>query len=160
MPRTFFLRTSQFVARDLETTFAFFADAANLQKLTPPWLDFSITTPQPIAMHEGTLIDYRLKLRGLPIRWRSVISEWNPPHSFVDEQVRGPYTMWRHRHTFTPHRDGTLVADEVRYRVFGGMLANIFVKRDLAMIFAYRWEALLVALDVPRGPQEVAFGTV
>ena len=160
MPRTFVIRTSQFIARDLETTFAFFADVANLQKLTPPWLDFSITTPQPIAMHEGTLIDYRLKLRGIPIRWRSVISEWHPPHSFVDEQVHGPYTFWRHRHSFTTRGDGTVVADEVRYRVFGGVVANVFVKRDLATIFAHRQEALLAALDVPRGPAEVVFGTV
>ena len=160
MARTFFIRTSQLVARDLEATFAFFADATNLQQLTPPWLDFSITTPQPITMHEGALIDYRLKLRGLPIHWRSAITEWQPPHSFVDEQVRGPYTMWRHRHTFTPRDGGTVVPDEVRYSVFGGRLANVFVQRDLALIFAYRQDALSAALDVPRGPADVAFGTL
>jgi ligand-binding SRPBCC domain-containing protein len=160
VPRTFRLRTSQFVARDLATTFAFFAEAANLQQLTPPWLDFVITTPLPIEMRKGTVIEYRLKLRGLPIRWRSVISEWDPPHGFVDEQLRGPYTSWHHRHRFSPTTGGTLVEDEVRYRLFGGRLAQPFVKRDLTTIFGYRQQALLRALDIPDGPCTIAFDTV
>lgn len=151
MPRTFFLRTTQLVARDLDTTFAFFADAGNLQHLTPPWLNFVITTPQPIAMHEGALIDYRLRLHGVPIRWRSVITTWQPPHIFVDEQLKGPYLLWRHEHRFTSTADGTLVEDEVRYRVVGGALANAFVRPDLERIFRYRQSALAGALDLPAG---------
>jgi ligand-binding SRPBCC domain-containing protein len=160
VPRTFRLRTSQLVARDLQTTFAFFADAANLQRLTPPLLDFVIATPLPIAMQQGTLIDYRLTLRGIPMRWRTLISVWEPPHRFVDEQLRGPYRYWRHEHRFTAMPEGTLVEDEVRYRVLGGALVNPLVKRDLMAIFTFRQRELLRALDVPAGPASIAFDSI
>jgi ligand-binding SRPBCC domain-containing protein len=158
MPRTFVLRTRQLVRLELEATFAFFADAGNLQRITPPWLDFAITTPLPIEMQLGARIDYRLKLHGIPIQWQTLISEWNPPYSFVDEQIRGPYRLWRHRHTFTARDEGTLVEDEVRYQVLGGRLANPFVQRDLSQIFRYRQEALVEALHVPRDEASVTFG--
>jgi ligand-binding SRPBCC domain-containing protein len=123
--------------------FPFFADAANLDTLTPPWLHFRIVTPAPIAMREGVLIDYRLRVRGIPLRWRTRINVWEPPHRFVDEQIRGPYRQWIHEHSFEERDDGTLVRDRVRYAVFGGTLVNVlFVRTDIAKIFAYRQHKL------------------
>ncbi|MDP7040357.1 MAG: SRPBCC family protein [Myxococcota bacterium] len=123
----------------LEDVFAFFADAANLQRLTPPWLHFKILTPLPITMKAGVLIDYRIRLRGFPIRWRSQIDSWEPPHHFVDTQVRGPYHLWEHHHRFSSTQNGTLAVDEVHYRApFGFMSHSLLVNRDLEKIFAYR----------------------
>lgn len=150
MARGYLLSTRLFVARDLETTFRFFADAGNLQRLTPPWLDFSILTPRPIPMQQGTLIDYRITVHGLPVRWRSAITEWAPPFRFVDQQLRGPYWQWHHTHTFTAAGEGTLVEDTVRYRPIGGRLVHrLFVQRDLERIFTYRQAAILRVFDVP-----------
>jgi ligand-binding SRPBCC domain-containing protein len=150
MARDYRLQTRLFVARDLETTFGFFADAGNLQRLTPPWLDFSILTPGHIPMHPGTLIDYRIRVHGLPIRWQTEIAEWQPPHRFVDRQRRGPYRLWHHTHTFTPVAGGTLVEDTVRYRPIGGALVHaLFVRRDLERIFTFRQEAILQVFGVP-----------
>jgi hypothetical protein len=158
MPRTFSLRATQLVARDLDSTFAFFADAANLQRLTPPWLDFAITSPQPITMRAGARIDYKLSLHGIPIRWQSAITIWDPPRRFVDEQIRGPYSLWRHEHRFMPMSDGTLVEDHVEYRVPGGHLVNTFVRRDLSRIFRYRQTALCDALAIPAaGRADITF---
>lgn len=123
--------------------FPFFAEAANLESITPPWLHFHILTPQPIVMREGALIDYRLRVRGLPLRWRTRISAWEPPHRFVDEQLRGPYRQWIHEHTFEPHEGGTLVRDRVQYAVamdFG--LHRWLVRPDIERIFRFRAEAL------------------
>ena len=145
MASTFFLHAEQLVPVDPDNTFAFFADAANLQRLTPPWLDFTITSRLPLAMHQGALIDYKLKVHGIPIRWQSVISE----------------RLWRHVHRFTPRSGATLVEDDVHYRVPGGTLANLFVRRDLTQIFGYRQRALLDALAVSSpGPATLAFGTI
>jgi ligand-binding SRPBCC domain-containing protein len=149
MARGYQLSARLFVARDLDSTFAFFADAGNLQHLTPPWLDFAVVTPRPIAMRRGTLIDYRIRLHGIPIRWRTEIVEWAPPHRFVDLQLRGPYRLWEHTHTFTAGDGGTYVEDTVRYRPLGGALVNLFVARDLDRIFRYRQAETLRALDVP-----------
>jgi ligand-binding SRPBCC domain-containing protein len=123
--------------------FPFFGDAANLEQLTPPLLRFEILTPQPIAMHAGTLIDYRLRVHGIPIRWRTEITLWDPPHRFVDTQLRGPYKLWVHEHTFTPDRGGTLAKDHVQYAALGGSLIHRWLIRpDLERIFAYRAEVL------------------
>lgn len=123
--------------------FPFFADAGNLQVITPPWLDFRIVTPRPIAMQVGALIDYRLKVHGIPLRWRSEITAWEPPVRFVDEQVRGPYRRWIHEHRFESRDGGTTVVDHVRYAVLGGALVNrLFVRRDVERIFACRKKAL------------------
>jgi ligand-binding SRPBCC domain-containing protein len=127
----------------LTQVFPFFSDARNLEVLTPPWLNFEILTPGQIPMHPGALIDYRLRVHGVPVRWRTEITEWNPPHGFVDEQRRGPYRLWRHRHTFEEREGGTLCGDRVEYAVPGGALINwLLVRRDVQTIFKYRAEAL------------------
>ena len=141
--KTFTLTSEQFIDRPLEEVFPFFADAANLEAITPPWLRFEIATDGPIEMAAGVHIDYRLKLRGIPLRWRSLISAWEPPHRFVDEQVRGPYRLWHHEHTFEERDGGTVVRDVIRYDVPGGELIDrLMVRRDVERIFAYRREAL------------------
>ena len=121
--------------------FPFFAEAENLQRITPPTLSFRIVSPRPIEMGKGTLIDYRLRLNGFPFRWRTEISEWDPPRAFTDTQIRGPYHTWVHRHLFEPSGDGTLMTDEVRWRLpFWplGQVAEPIVKRRLQGIFRYR----------------------
>lgn len=122
-----------------EVVFPFFGEAANLDAITPPWLDFKITTPPPIVMRAGTLIDYRLRLRGVPLRWRTRISVWEPPFRFVDEQLHGPYRLWIHEHTFTAERGGTLARDHIRYAVpFDWLVHRWLVRPDLERIFAHR----------------------
>jgi len=123
--------------------FDFFGDAANLQAITPAWLDFQILTPAPIKIRAGTLIDYQLRIRGIPIRWQTEITVWEPPHRFVDIQKRGPYREWIHEHRFLADAGGTRCLDSVQYAVPGGALVHwLFVKRDVARIFAYRSERL------------------
>ena len=126
--------------------FPFFADALNLEAITPPLLRFEVTTPAPIEMQVGTLIQYRLRLRGIPVRWLTSIQAWEPPHRFVDVQVRGPYALWHHTHTFEPHRDGTLMRDVVRYALPFGPLGEVahrlVVRGDLERIFDFRHQAL------------------
>ncbi len=131
-----------------EDVFPFFAEARNLQTITPPWLDFDVVTPGTIRMREGVLIDYRLKVHGIPLRWRSEITAWDPPYRFVDEQRRGPYLYWRHEHSFVPSQGGTLCRDEVSYRVLGGALVDRFlVRKDVERIFAFRREAIASAFS-------------
>lgn len=138
------LHTRQVLPAPLDRVFAFFANAANLQVLTPPFLHFRILTPLPIQMREGAIIDYAIRLHGLPIRWRTRINTWEPGRRFVDEQIRGPYRLWIHEHTFEPVDGGTLVADHVRYEVPGGALIDrLAVRPRLDRIFAYRAEATL-----------------
>lgn len=124
--------------------FAFFADAGNLEALTPPWLHFRILTPLPLDMRAGALLDYRIRVHGLPIRWRTEITAWDPPHRFVDKQTRGPYRLWIHEHTFEEDGPGaTLVGDHVRYAVpFGALVNRLLVARDVRAIFRYREEKL------------------
>lgn len=134
--------------------FPFFADAGNLDAITPPWLHFRIVTPPPIIMHEGTLIDYRLRVRGLPLRWRTRINVWQPPHRFVDEQLRGPYRQWIHEHTFEPRGDGTLARDHVRYAVpFDRLVHRWLVRPDIEEIFRHRSRALRMLFSTPRRNQ-------
>ena len=148
--KTFHLKTDQKIQKPQDELFSFFSDAHNLAEITPPRLHFRVLTPAPIEMKVGTLIDYRLKLRGIPIRWQSEITAWNPPHAFVDEQRRGPYRRWIHSHTFIPVPDGTLVRDEVEYAVFGGLLIQkFFVAPDLEKVFAYRSQKLKELLALP-----------
>ena len=127
------------VPRPLSEVFAFFAQAENLQLLTPSFLDFRILSPLPIAMQVGTLIDYRIRLRGLPMRWRTRISAWQPPHRFADEQITGPYSFWWHEHLFTEQDGYTLISDRVTYRAPFGFIAHaLVVRRELARIFDFR----------------------
>ncbi len=119
--------------------FAFFADARNLEAITPPWVNFRILTPTPIEMRAGALIDYRIRVHGLPLRWRTEITLWDPPFRFADTQLRGPYRRWVHTHAFEEKDGGTLCLDDVRYSVLGGaLIERLFVRRDIERIFAHR----------------------
>ncbi|HEX7654301.1 MAG TPA: SRPBCC family protein [Verrucomicrobiae bacterium] len=135
--------TELWLPRTPAEVFPFFGDAYNLETITPPWLKFRVLTPAPIPMQVGTLIDYRLRIHGLPVRWRTRISAWEPNHRFVDEQLRGPYRQWIHEHTFEPHAGGTRCRDVVKYAVpFDWLMHPLLVRRDVATIFEYRAEAL------------------
>jgi ligand-binding SRPBCC domain-containing protein len=140
------IERSQLVSQPVEDAFAFYADAYNLEALTPPWLRFRILTPQPIPMRKGTTIEYVLTLHRLPVRWRTEIVEWEPGRRFVDTQVKGPFRLWQHTHTFEERADGTLIRDTVLYRMPYGTLGTIahhvLVARDLERIFNYRRDAV------------------
>ncbi len=137
--KTFHFKTEQTLDQPISEVFEFFSDAHNLALITPPWLRFEVLTPAPIQMSPGTRIDYRLRLRGIPLRWQSEITEWNPPYAFADEQRRGPYRLWRHTHTFDETESGVVIRDSVEYAIWGGGLVNkFFVHPDIEKIFAYR----------------------
>jgi ligand-binding SRPBCC domain-containing protein len=138
-------RDETYVPRPRDETFAFFADAGNLERLTPPQLRFAIKTPVPIVMAPGTRIDYQLRLFGIPFTWRTLISTWQPGRVFVDEQLRGPYAQWIHTHRFFDAPGGTRVTDEVRYRLPFFPLGEVgypFVKAQVRRIFQFRAEKL------------------
>lgn len=126
----------------LEDAFDFFCKAENLERLTPDFLQFKIVTPLPVEMREGQIIDYKLKIHGISVKWQSVISEWNPPNGFVDKQIKGPYRLWIHRHTFESLGSRTRMVDEVKYLSPGFILEPIinklFVEKDIRKIFDYR----------------------
>lgn len=139
------LTTSLLLERGRDEVFAFFADAGNLERITPPELHFEIVTPQPIALAAGTLIDYRLRLFGVPLRWRTRIASWQPPAAFTDEQLRGPYRRWEHTHRFRDHPRGTVIEDVVRYGLPLaplGELAHPLVRLQLNRIFRFREQAV------------------
>ena len=148
------LERTQRLAPPPEEVFPFFSDAANLERITPPWIGFRIATAQPIEMRRGTLIEYRLKLHGIPLNWHTEIALWDPPHRFVDVQLSGPYRLWHHTHSFEPDGEGTLMRDVVRYALPLGPLGEIahlvLVRRDLSRIFDFRVEE--VARLMASGP--------
>ena len=150
-----FLETSTLLPLKADDVFAFFANAENLERITPPELAFRILTPTPIDMREGTIIEYRLRLFGVPFSWRTRIVEWQPNDHFIDEQIRGPYRRWRHRHTFVECEEGTRMTDRVEYRLPflpAGAVALPLVRHQLDRIFRYRTDAIRELLgDVPRG---------
>jgi len=141
--KTFHFTSEIWLPAPRERVFGFFADPGNLERLTPPWLHFELITPPDTAIQQGTLLDYRLCLRGLPLRWQSEISVWEPPCRFVDRQTKGPYSLWVHEHSFADQDGGTLVGDRVEYAVPGGRLVQkFFVAPDLERIFQFRRRVL------------------
>lgn len=153
--KEFTFQSETCVPRPRSEVFPFFAEARNLQTLTPPWLKLEVLTPAPIVLRSGTLIDYRITVHGLSVRWRTEIAEWDPPHRFVDVQLSGPYTLWHHTHTFEERGGGTLCLDRVRYRPRGGALINwLFVRRDVERIFQYRQQRLKDLFGIPKDPNK------
>ena len=136
----------QWIAKDQNETFSFFSETENLEKITPASLKFRVVGKSTDQIQSNTLIDYKLRLHGLPIRWQSKILEWNPVDGFVDTQTKGPYSIWHHTHTFEPLAGGTLITDRVHYRVPGGLLGTIliepFVKADVRRIFKHRFKCI------------------
>ena len=143
------LRTQLVLPLSLDAVFPFFGAAENLERITPPELHFKILTPMPVEMKAGTLLDYRMSLFGVPFKWHTQIAEWDPPNRFVDVQLRGPYALWIHTHTFAETEAGTLIDDHVRYRLPLSPIGEVafpLVRRQLARIFSYRREAVTAAL--------------
>ena len=127
----------------LEETFAFFSDARSLDLLTPSWVGFKILTPTPIEMRAGTLIEYQIRIHGIPVRWRTEITEWDELHRFVDLQLKGPYQWWHHEHRFESCKDGTRMIDKVEYRAPLHWISHpLMVARDVRRIFDYRAQTL------------------
>ncbi len=131
----------------IEQAFAFYGDTRNLAVLTPPWVHFELLTPEPVTMQPGTLLEYRLRLHGAPVRWQTRIESWEPPVRFVDLQLKGPYKLWEHTHLFERDGDGaTVIHDRVRYSIplgpLGAIAHRLFVRRDLERIFDYRRDAV------------------
>lgn len=152
--RVHLLERAQRLELPVERAFEFFGQARNLEAITPQWLGFRLISPEPIEMRAGTLIDYRLKLHGVPVRWRTRIEVWEPPERFVDVQLRGPYALWEHTHTF--ERDGddaVVIGDRVRYALPFGALGDLlhgFVRRDLERIFDHRARVVAARLGAAR----------
>lgn len=146
MSHTYELERTQLIRRPLEEVFAFFSDAGNLEAITPAFLHFRILTPRPIRMHAGTLIDYQIRLLGIPLQWRTEIETWEPPFRFSDTQIRGPYKLWRHTHEFLEVPQGTLMTDRVRYQMPLGWLGRLvhaaWTRRTLEQIFDFRFREI------------------
>jgi len=144
--RAFVFRSEQFVQQPLEEVFKFFSQAENLQELTPPWLHFKILSVDPMPVRKGTLIRYSLRWRIFPIGWTTEIIEWDPPHGFVDVQLKGPYNLWHHEHRFVAEASGTRIIDEVQYALpfgwFGRMAHALKVNKDVRSIFEFRKDAI------------------
>ncbi len=142
----YFYSVKQFVPRDIESVFTFFSQAANLEQITPPFLNFQVSKMSTKTIHKGTLIDYKLNLKGIPMKWKTLISDWNPPHSFIDTQLSGPYRSWHHMHRFEKLGNGTLLSDEIRYKLplgfLGQMMASTLVQKDVEKIFKFRREVI------------------
>lgn len=147
------LERSQVVPTSLERTFGFFADPWNLEAITPPWLSFRIVEA-PDRLERGSVLRYRLRLFGVPIRWKTEITEWDPPGGFTDTQLRGPYRLWIHEHRVEPVDGGTRVTDRVRYRIplgpVGALVNRVFVRRWLDAIFAFRARRMAELLTADR----------
>jgi hypothetical protein len=151
------LVSRMWIARPRAEVFAFFADPANLARVTPPWARLTLVAA-PATLAAGAVVDLRIRWLGVPLRWRSLIREWDPPHRFVDVQVRGPYARWEHRHRFLVENDGTWIEDRVTYRLplgpVGRLVHAALVDRQLAALWAYRRErlaALLGGVSSPAG---------
>ena len=136
------LDSIQFINKPIEDVFEFFSNPDNLSVITPPKLGFKILTPTPIKMSVGRLIDYKIYLMGIPIHWRTLITEFDPPHTFIDQQIKGPYTIWHHTHTFQKVDGGVEIKDRVVYSIpfsiLGRILNFLWIRKDLENIFNYR----------------------
>ena len=143
---THHLHRELWAPQPIAEVFAFFSRAENLERITPSWLRFRMLTAGPVEMRAGTLLDYTLRIHGLPVRWRTRIESWAPPHSFVDVQERGPYRLWRHTHRFREERGGTTMTDDVEYAlplgILGAIANRLVVARDVKSIFDYREEQI------------------
>ena len=140
--KTFEINIKQHINKPLEVVFEFFSKPENLEMITPESLSFNMLTPTPVKMEKGSLIDYTIRLFGIPIHWRTLISDYEPPFRFVDQQIKGPYTFWHHTHTFKLVEGGVEIIDEVKYSLPLGWLGTlahaIWVRKDLEEIFEYR----------------------
>lgn len=143
---TYTLHCEMLTKSSLEQTFAIFEDPYNLAKITPQSLNFQVTSPNRVEMHKGAEIDYTIRWLGLPMHWKTIILEYEPPFLFIDEQAKGPYAFWLHRHTFQPTEDGTKVGDHVEYALpfgqLGSLAHSLIVRKQLLGIFNYRQEQL------------------
>ena len=134
--------SKQTINCSIETVFSFFSSPENLKVLTPPRLGFKILTPSPINMSKGCIIDYLIYLMGIPVHWRSIITDYDPPYMFIDQQIKGPYTLWHHKHSFREIKNGVEIRDRVVYSIpvgwMGRLLHKFWIKKDLENIFSYR----------------------
>jgi ligand-binding SRPBCC domain-containing protein len=152
--------TDRFVVKaDLATTWRFFSSAENLPLITPPWLAFNVRTPPPVTIQRDSLLDYTIRWCGVPVRWRTQITDWLPPRQFVDVQLAGPYKLWRHTHTFEPAGDGEVIcADHVAYELplgpLGRLTHGLLVRRQLLEIFRYRRRMIAERLGWSRAVQD------
>lgn len=150
--------TDQFIVpASSEETWAFFSAAENLPRITPPWLAFAIQTPASVVIESDTLLDYTIKWLGVPVRWRTRIIDFTPPRQFIDLQLRGPYLLWHHQHTFSPVAEGVLCRDRVIYRLpfgwLGRLTHTLVVRRQLRAIFRYRRRVIAQELGWVRAVQ-------
>jgi uncharacterized protein len=140
------LQFEQWIPASIKEVFSFFSNASNLEKLTPGWLNFRILSQSTPQIQAGTLIEYQLKLHGIPFTWKTLIEEWIPEKQFVDTQLKGPYSLWHHTHTFEEKDGGVLMIDKIRYQVplgiLGHLVAGNYVKKDITRIFDYRKEVI------------------
>jgi len=161
--KTFEINMKQYINKPLEVVFEFFSKPENLEMITPKSLSFNILTPTPIKMEKGSLIDYTIRLFGIPIHWRTLISDYEPPFRFVDQQIKGPYTFWHHTHTFKLVEGGVEIIDEVKYSLPLGWLGTlahaIWVRKDLEKIFEYRKTVIQHYFDTTNISNERKVGT-
>jgi len=156
--KDFTVYAEQWLPWSPEELFPFYGDAYNLEVLTPDFLQFKVQTPRPIEMKPGAIIDYRLKVHGIPLKWRTRIDQWEPASHFVDEQIKGPYVKWYHQHRFEAHAGGTRVIDQVNFRPRGGpIIYHLFVKRDVENIFHFRQQKLFTMFGDPNGTSPATY---
>jgi ligand-binding SRPBCC domain-containing protein len=155
----FYELTDHFIVKsDLPTTWDFFSKAENLPRITPAWMKFEIRTPQPINIQQDSILDYTIRWMGIPLAWRTRIIDWAPPRQFIDLQLRGPYSLWHHQHTFTATEEGTACTDRVLYRVpvplLGRVMNTLMVRKQLIGIFEYRRKVIAEELGWVRAVQD------
>jgi ligand-binding SRPBCC domain-containing protein len=157
--RLYYELTDHFIVpANLDKTWDFFSRAENLARITPAWMHFRILTPGPLELKQDSLIDYRIRMHGLPMLWRTRIIDWNPPYQFIDLQIKGPYTLWHHQHTFKACDEGTACTDRVMYKLPGGpvgpMVHALQIRRMLGEIFRYRRKVIRKELGWVRAVQD------